>query len=64
MTGIEIFNLIQDKKQQIQNLFDPTVFVLKPEIVQLEQDITELQNQCEHEYVNKVCKYCGKEKQQ
>jgi hypothetical protein len=63
MRGHEIFNLITEKKSKIEDLFDPTSFVLNPEVVKLEKEIEELQTECEHNYVEGVCEYCGKENQ-
>ena len=37
MTGNEIFNLVETKKQEIEDLFDPTTFVLNPKIQELEK---------------------------
>lgn len=59
MTGPELFALVSEKKQRIEDLLDPTTFVLNPEIEQLEAEIGELQRQCEHHYDNGVCVYCG-----
>lgn len=61
MKGHDVFNLITEKKQKIEELFDPTSFVLNPEVVKLEKEIEELQTKCEHNYVDGVCEYCGKE---
>ena len=61
MTGIEIFALVTAKKQQIEELIDPTTFVLNKKVVALQKEITELQNECPHEYINGICKHCGKE---
>lgn len=61
MNGPEIFSLISEKKQRIEELFDPTTFVLNKEIEALQQDITELQKECPHEFEEDKCKYCGKE---
>ena len=61
MRGHDVFNLITEKKQKIEELFDPTSFVLNPEVVKLEKEIEELQTKCEHNYVDGVCEYCGKE---
>jgi hypothetical protein len=63
MTGPEIFTKIQVKKALIEDLIDPTAFVLNPEIAALEEEINELQNQCNHNYVEGVCEYCGKEEE-
>ena len=61
MNGLEIFSLVSKKKQRIEELFDPTTFVLNKEVEALQQDIAELQKDCPHEFDEGVCKYCGKE---
>ena len=61
MNGLEIFSLVSKKKQRIEELFDPTTFVLNKEVEALQQDIAELQKNCPHEFNEGVCKYCGKE---
>ena len=61
MNGLEIFSLVSKKKQRIEELFDPTTFVLNKEVEALQQDIAELQKDCPHEFNEGTCKYCGKE---
>lgn len=61
MNGPEIFSLVTKKKQRIEELFDPTTFVLNKEAQKLQEEITELQENCPHEFNKGVCKYCGKE---
>ena len=39
MTSVEIFHLVREKKQKIEDIFDPTSFVLNPEVVKLEEEI-------------------------
>jgi hypothetical protein len=62
MTEIEIFALVSEKKKKIEELFDPTSFVLNKEIVKLQEEINSLQDKCQHKF-NKdhICEYCGKE---
>lgn len=60
MTGLEIYAKVQKKEAEIEALFDPSSFVLNPQIVQLENEIKELQEQCEHEYLRGECKFCKK----
>ena len=62
MNGLEIFSLITAKKQRLEELIDPTSFVLNPEVEKLQKEIAALQEKCPHEYVGEVCKHCGKEK--
>ena len=61
MNGPEIFSLVTEKKQRIEELFDPTTFVLNKEAQKLQEEITELQKECPHEFSEGICKYCGKE---
>lgn len=61
MNGLEIFSLVSKKKQRIEELLDPTTFVLNKEVEALQQDIAELQKDCPHEFNEGICKYCGKE---
>ena len=61
MNSPEIFSLVTKKRQRIEELFDPTTFVLNKEIEQLQDEIAQLQESCSHKYENKICKYCGKE---
>lgn len=63
MNGPEIFSLVTKKRQRIEELFDPTTFVLNKEVEVLQQDIAELQKECPHKYDEGVCKYCGKEEE-
>jgi hypothetical protein len=61
MNGNEIYTRITVKKAALEDLIDPTTFVLNPEAQKLMNEITELQEVCPHEFVNGECKYCGKE---
>jgi hypothetical protein len=62
MNGQEIFSLVKAKRQRIEELFDPTTFVLNKEAQKLQEEIYALQEECQHEFnENHVCKYCGKE---
>ena len=58
MTGNEIFSLVTEKKQEIEDLFDPTTFVLNPRIHEIDKEIRALQAECEHNFVNGVCEFC------
>lgn len=61
MTNLEIFEKIQDNKKRIEDVFDPTTFILNTEIVALEEEIKQLQAQCRHEFEDGVCKFCNLE---
>ena len=61
MNGIEIFNLVSEYKARLEDLVDPTTFVLNPEAQKIMNEIHELQEECPHKFVDGECKYCGKE---
>lgn len=61
MTGSEIFSLVTVKRALLEDLIDPTSFVLNPEVETIRKEIEELQKNCPHEFVDGECKYCGKE---
>ena len=43
--------------QEIEQLMDPTTFVLNPRI----QEIEELQSKCQHNFVDGMCEFCNLE---
>lgn len=63
MDGLTIFSKVEEKKKRLEDILDPTIFVLNPEAERLQQEITELQEQCPHVFIKSVCKYCGKEEE-
>ena len=63
MNSFEIYTLILEKKQKIEELLDPTTFVLNKEVEALQNEIAELQEKCTHKYNDGVCEYCGKEEE-
>ena len=44
--------------QEIEQLMDPTTFVLNPRIHEIDKEIRALQAECEHNFVNGVCEFC------
>ena len=63
MDGLAIFSKVEEKKKRLEDILDPTIFVLNPEAERLQQEITELQEKCPHVFIKNVCKYCGKEEE-
>lgn len=59
MKGKEVQKLITFNNQKIEELLDPSTFVLKPEIEQLLSENDKLRAQCEHVFEGGVCIYCG-----
>lgn len=57
----EIRKQIDEIYQEIENLLNPSSFVLKPEVAILNDEIEKLQKQCSHEFENGQCIYCDKE---
>lgn len=60
MTKEEIHEKVLFNNQKIQELLDPSVFILQPEVQVLMEDNEYLKTICPHEFVNGVCKICGK----
>ena len=44
--------------QEIEQLMDPTTFVLNPRIHKIDKEIRALQAECKHNFVNGVCEFC------
>lgn len=44
--------------QEIEQLMDPTTFVLNPRINEINDEIKSLQGQCKHNFVNGICEFC------
>ena len=61
MTNLEIHEKIDRNNRIIQDLFNPNSFVLNNTIKDLLKENEELQNQCEHNFVDGYCEYCYKE---
>lgn len=57
----EIRKQIDEIYQEIENLLNPSSFVLKPEVAILNGEIKKLQKQCSHKFENGQCIYCDKE---
>ena len=57
----EIKDKIAVLAKEYDELFDPSTFVLKPRLLEIQTEIMKLQRQCEHEFVNGFCIYCARE---
>ena len=44
--------------QELEQLMDPTTFVLNPRIQEIDKEIKILQHQCRHNFVNGICEFC------
>lgn len=60
MSGEEIREKVLFNNQRIQELLDPSVFILQPEVQELLEENEELQAQCPHIFQEGKCIYCGK----
>lgn len=58
MTNLEIHEKIEANNRIIQSLLDPSSFVLNNTIKDLLKKNEELQEQCEHHFVDGFCEYC------
>lgn len=60
MSNEEIKKKILFNNQRINELLDPSIFVLQPEVQELLEENELLQTQCTHQFENGVCVFCGK----
>ena len=54
----EIKKKIDELSLEVEQLMDPTTFVLNPRIGEIDKEIKALQAQCQHNFVNGVCEFC------
>lgn len=59
MNGEQVRELILFNNKKIEELLDPSTFVLKPEVEQLLKKNEQLRKECPHVYQNGECIYCG-----
>ena len=59
MTGQEIERLITFNNKKIEELLDPSTFVLKTEEEKLITENKRLREQCPHVFEHGVCIFCG-----
>lgn len=59
MTGQEIERLITFNNKKIEEMLDPSTFVLKPEVSELLEENKKLREQCPHVFEHGVCVFCG-----
>ncbi len=59
MNGKEIRQKILFNEERIGQIYNPGIFVLQQEAAELMAEIEELQAQCEHEFKDGQCIYCG-----
>ena len=63
MTGLEIERLIAFNNKKIEEMLDPSTFVLKPEVSELLEENKKLREQCPHIFERGVCVFCGTTKE-
>lgn len=61
MTGADIRKKIDANNTEIQNRMKKNRFVLDSVIFELSSEISKLQTECPHEFINSSCIYCDKE---
>ena len=61
MTNLEIKEQIDRNNKIIESLINPSQFTLNNSVMALLQENAELQEQCQHSFVDGFCEYCYKE---
>lgn len=59
----EIKEQIDKLNAEVENLVVPGTFVLNPKVAAIMCKISNLQSQCQHHFVDKVCEYCYMEEE-
>lgn len=59
MTGQEIEKLVTFNNKKIEEMLDPSTFVLNSEINELLEENKELRKQCPHVFEQGICIFCG-----
>ena len=54
----EIKNRIDALQKEFDGLFDPSTFVLKPRLIEIQAEITQLQSKCNHNFIDGKCEFC------
>ena len=59
MDGVKIRELINFNNRKIEEMLDPSTFVLQPEVQKLLDENQKLREQCDHVVKDGTCIYCG-----
>ena len=54
----EIREKIEQLTAELKEVFDPSTFVLNSRTTEILMEIGELQEQCNHHYVDGMCEFC------
>ena len=58
MSSQEIRKRIDELRLELEEVLAPGMFILNPEVVRINNEISELQAKCEHKYVDGQCEIC------
>lgn len=60
MTTEEIKEKVTFNNKKIEELLDPSVFILQPEVQKYIEENEYLKSICPHNFINNTCIFCGK----
>lgn len=63
MTDVERKERIDFLNQQIEKCLSPNIFTLNNIVLELQKEIWDLQQECNHKYNEGYCEYCYKAKE-
>lgn len=62
MSPNEIKQAVERLEKEMEEVLDPSTFVLSARAIEIQEEITKIQNECVHKYKDGECIYCKKEK--
>ena len=54
----EIKEKIDQLRRELEAAYVPGIFTLNPKMVEINEQISALQNQCKHNYIEGQCEFC------
>lgn len=58
MDKFQLKNKIDNNNKKLEEMINPAVFVLNPEVQALLMENDQLRSACKHEFENGFCKWC------
>ena len=54
----EIKKRIDELRWEMEQASTPGIFILNPKMMEINEEITKLQSECEHNFIDGQCEFC------